>query len=209
MVERKPTTVSLTFIELGVVLAVFVTLALLVTPTIINFATDSREARARAEVQAIADALIHFYGDNGFFPQWSKAENGGPGLAASYVDLLVSSGNVPGVAQPNLWTAGTTDQLGNQLISNAAGYSLRTVMSRFGWNGPYMASSIGPDPWKNRYMVNIGEIGASLSTQPEDRAVRNAVWVISAGPNGRIETAPTQSIAAAALSGDDIGVLVP
>jgi type II secretory pathway pseudopilin PulG len=48
-----------------------------------------------------------------------------------------------------------------------------------------------PDPWGNAYVVNTG-------AQPGDR-----VWVLSAGPNGRIDTPFRQPSAVAAPAGDD------
>jgi type II secretory pathway pseudopilin PulG len=195
-------------IELTVVLAVIVTLALILTPSITNFITDSRVARTRTDVQAIAAAIARFQEDNAFFPQWSAASGGGPGLPASAADLLVGPGNVPLVASPNTWTTGTTDALGDQLMSNAPGFTMRTATSAFGWNGPYLSTAIGTDAWNNRYAVNIGLIDTTLGTQAAGGGTKRAVWVISAGPNGQIETAYTQSITAAVTSGDDIAVRV-
>lgn len=54
--------------------------------------------------------------------------------------------------------------------------------------GPEGAS---PDPWRNAYLVNIGASGP--------------VWVISAGPNGILET-PFDD--ASAPAGDDVGARV-
>src|SRR5215212_9164466 len=93
-----------TLIELTVVLAVIVTLTLIITPSITNFINDSRVARSRTDTQTVASAVTQFYKDNGFFPQWSAANGGGPGGAANKVDLLVSPGNVPLVASANTWT---------------------------------------------------------------------------------------------------------
>jgi prepilin-type N-terminal cleavage/methylation domain-containing protein len=198
-----------TLIELTVVLAVIVTLALILTPSITNFITDSRVARARNDTQTISAAITQFYRDTGFFPQWSTANAGGPGLVANKVDLLVSAGNVPSVAVANLWTTGTTDQLEDQLLTNAPLYTLKTATSAFGWNGPYLSGGIGADSWNNRYMVNVGVIDTTQGTQTSAGATKTAVWVISAGPNGQIETPPTQLITAAvAPTGDDIGVRI-
>ena len=195
-----------TLIELTVVLAVIVTLALVLTPSIINFINDSRVARARNDTQTLAAAIIQFYRDDGFFPQWSAANAGGPGLAANKVDLLVSTGNVPTVAAANTWTTGTTDLLDDQLISNAPGYTVRTATSGFGWNGPYLSSTIGADAWNNRYSVNIGLIDTTQGTQTSAGATKSAVWVISPGANGGLDTPYNQAITTAGLapSGDDI-----
>jgi prepilin-type N-terminal cleavage/methylation domain-containing protein len=216
MTRTKATTITsntkntkgFTLIELTVVLAVIVTLALVLTPSIINFITDSRVARARNDTQTISAAIIQFYRDNAFFPQWSLASAGGPGTAANKVDLLVSSGNVPTIAAPSTWTTGTTDLLDDQLLSNAPGYTARTGTNAFGWNGPYLSSGIGADSWNNRYMVNIGLIDATQGTQTGAGAIKGAVWVISAGANGQIETTHTQPMTTAVLGGDDIGIRI-
>jgi prepilin-type N-terminal cleavage/methylation domain-containing protein len=197
-----------TLIELTVVLAVIVTLALILTPSITNFINDSRVARARADTQTVSAAIIQFYRDNGFFPMWTTATNGGPGAAASRVDLLVSPGNVPAVAVPNAWTTGSVDQLANQLIANAPGYTARTATAAFGWNGPYLSSVIGADPWNNRYMVNVGLIDTTQGTQAAGGAIKSAVWVVSAGPNGAIDTPYAQPITTAVMSVDDIGIRI-
>lgn len=197
-----------TLIELTVVLAVIVTLALILTPSVTNFITDSRVARTRSDTQTVASAVVQFYRDNGFFPQWSAAASGGPGTAANKVDLLISPGNVPAVAAANTWTTGTNDALADQLLSNAPAYTMKTATSSFGWNGPYLSSAIGSDAWNNRYAVNIGLIDTTQGTQTGAGATKSAVWVISAGANGQIETAYTQPITTAVTTGDDIAIRV-
>ena len=47
------------------------------------------------------------------------------------------------------------------------------------------------DPWGNRYTVNVGPA---------------TIWVLSAGPNGIVETPYLQLGGRARLSGDDVGV---
>jgi len=205
-VPRPRRAYGFTLIELTVVLAVIVTLALVLTPSIINFINDSRVARARTDTQTLSAAIIQFYRDNGFFPQWSASNSGGPGTSANRVDLLVSAGNIPTAAAANLWTTGTTDRLEDQLVANAPAYNTRTASSSFGWNGPYVSNAIGADPWGNRYMVNIGLIDTTQGTQAVGGGTKNAVWVISAGPNGVIETAHTQPMTTAQIGGDDIGI---
>lgn len=202
---RRPRTAGFTLIELTVVLAVIVTLALVLTPSVINFINDSRVARARADTQTIAAGVVQFFRDTGFYPQWSVANNGGPGTAQNKVDLLVSPGNVPSVAQANLWTTGTTDQLADQLLTNAPGFTARTATSTFGWNGPYLSNTINADPWNNRYAVNIGLIDASVGVVGQGGATKNAVWTLSAGPDVTVDTVYAQAVTIAAAGGDDIG----
>ena len=197
-----------TLIELTVVLAVIVTLALVLTPSITNFINDSRIARTKTDTATLAAALTQFYKDNGFWPQWTVANNGGPGLTTNRVDLLVSDGNVPVVATPNLWTTGTTDAIADQLISNTPAYAMRTATSNSGWNGPYVSNTLGADAWNNRYAINIGLIDTTLGTQTAAGATKSAVWVISAGANGQIETPYAQPMTTAAPAGDDVAVRV-
>jgi len=207
--SRRPDTArGFTLIELTVVLAVLVTLALVLTPSITNFINDSRVARARTDTQTIAAAVIQFYKDNGFFPQWVTSTAGGPGTNANKRDLLVSPGNVPTVAAANLWTTGTTDTMAGQLMGNTPVYTVKTATNMYGWNGPYLSSGISADSWNNRYMVNVGLIDTTVGTQTAAGVTKSAVWVISAGANGQMETTYAQSITTAVAGGDDIGVRI-
>ena len=197
-----------TLIELTVVLAVIVTLALVLTPSIANFINDSRVARARNDCQTLASGIFQFYRDTGFFPVWTIAQNGGPGLPAHKVQVLASRGNPPLEDVPTQWTTGATGSLAEQLVNDVPGYALKSPTSQFGWNGPYFSSDIGADPWGNRYVVNIGLIDLSPGAATLSGQAKLAVWVLSAGPNGTIETPFTQPILNAAVRGDDIAVRI-
>ena len=91
-----------TLIELTVVLAVIVTLALVLTPSIANSINEARVARARNDCQTIASGMYQFYRDTGFFPLWTISQNGGQGTPANRVQILVSQGNVPFEDVPSL-----------------------------------------------------------------------------------------------------------
>jgi len=78
------------------------------------------------------------------------------------------------------------------------GQAYPTVLP-FSWRGPYL-TDFKSDPWGSRYYIN--------STFLQPGAANNAVWVISPGPNGKIDTNFTQAVGAAtvpALGEDDIG----
>lgn len=49
-----------------------------------------------------------------------------------------------------------------------------------------------PDPWGNAFIVNVGASG------------NEAVWVLSAGPDGVIDTPFNQQAGTASVSGDDL-----
>ena len=154
--RRNVSAAGFTLIELTVVLAVIVTLALILTPSIANFINDSRIARARSDCNTIGTAVTQFYKDVGFFPQWRAANKGGQGQNQDRVDLLVSGGNIPTEQTPSQWTTGSTSPLSDQLLTNAPGFTWRTHTSQFGWNGPYLPSDIGSDPWNTRWLVIVG-----------------------------------------------------
>jgi prepilin-type N-terminal cleavage/methylation domain-containing protein len=193
-----------TLVELTVVLAVIVTLALILTPSVTTFISESRQARARTDCQMIASAVVGFYRDTGFFPQWAQAQAGGPGPAPQRLQLLVTPGALPAEVAPSPWTTGTSGLLADQLTANGPGYTMRTVTSTIGWNGPYVSSEFRPDPWGNRYIVNIGLVETSAGVVNELGQPKAAVWVLSAGPNRIIETPFLQPVTAAAVGGDDI-----
>jgi prepilin-type N-terminal cleavage/methylation domain-containing protein len=197
-----------TLVELTVVLAVIVTLALVLTPSIANFINDARVARARIDCQTIASGIYQFYRDTGHFPAWTLSQNGGVGLRANRLQLLMSRGNVPLEETPSLWTTGAAGPLADQLLTNTPGYALKTPTSQFGWNGPYFSTELGADPWGNRYVVNIGLIDTSPGAVMANGQPKLAVWVLSAGPNGTIETPFTQPLLTATLGGDDIGTRI-
>ena len=198
-----------TLIELTVVLAVIVTLALILTPSIANSINEARVARARNDCQTIASGMYQFFRDTGFFPVWKAARNGGAGTPADRLQVLMSQGNAPSEDVPSLWTTGLTGSLADQLVTNAPGYALRSPTSQFGWNGPYFSSQLLADPWGNRYLVNVALVDLSPGAATASGQAKMAVWVLSAGPNGVIETPFAQSILAAARpGGDDIGTRV-
>jgi type II secretory pathway pseudopilin PulG len=136
--------------------------------------------------------------------------------AANRVDLLVSTGRIPvvGVAR----SSGTPDwdaaagNLGVQvldyyLVSNtpsslpANAYRSATNMSvltnfdpdsgaqfnsEFAWRGSYLPGPIDADPWGNRYAANVEFLAKALGAGPSGNV--NDVFVISAGPNGEMQT---------------------
>jgi type II secretory pathway pseudopilin PulG len=54
------------------------------------------------------------------------------------------------------------------------------------WRGAYLPGPLGPDPWGNRYAVNVEFLERPLGAGPSGQV--NDVFVLSAGSNGRIET---------------------
>jgi hypothetical protein len=118
------------------------------------------------------------------------------------IELLRGPGNDPMDHDTAKWLAtAKTGELEDHLIKNSPGATKYSTSGRFVWRGPYL-EKIGEDPWGNHYLVNI------KNANPADKPDR-VIWVLSAGPNGKIETDPSAlTDSGAAASSDDIGVRI-
>jgi prepilin-type N-terminal cleavage/methylation domain-containing protein len=193
-----------TLIEVIVAIAVVAILAGIITPSVVKHLDDAKRARAANDCQVIGAALANFYKDTGHWPNWTSA--GAPGLT-----LLVGEGSTPASSGAGSAPWVTTaidytqgDFLRNHLVADRPGNQAAAALiypravGEFSWRGPYM-QAIPADPWGNRYMVNIGNIAPANA---------NAVWVISSGPDGIMQTAINTAIPAAGTVfnplGDDV-----
>ncbi len=192
-----------TLIEVIVAIAVVAILAGVITPSIIKHLDDSKRARAQNDCLVIGSAIGSFYKDVARMPNMNAA-------GAAGVTLLVSTGNTPTLAAGvTLWNAATTaaacDLLSNHMSANTPKSQATNLYpttatapgSEFVWRGPYQPS-FPADPWGNRYAVNIGNATAATPV----------VWVLSAGPDGIIQTSFSPAAPAVGTtltaSGDDI-----
>lgn len=111
-------------------------------------------------------------------------------------------------AQRGKWREVRAGSLGDHLYTNRHGYRLRRPGEYAGWNGPYVSAEVKGDPWGNQYMVNTHFLnGASTAADGQGR-MRRAVFVVSAGYNGVVETPYEQPINDARSYGDDIVIRI-
>jgi len=206
--KRSTTKVrGLTLVEMTLILSVIAILSTVLIPTIMAQITQARILRARDDVHQLGNAIERFYTDTGFLPQSTDSIDGGPGT--SYIDLLITDGSIPALPASSAsdvmdWTNGKTDFFANHLVNNVPGYALKTESDIPGWNGPYLANFPEPDPWGNRYMCNILFLDPRPGVVKENGTPKNAVFVLSAGPDGIIETTYEQLVTNVAYGGDDI-----
>lgn len=167
----------------------------LALPTAGTMLDRARLARAQMEVNAIAVAIMEYARDTGRLP----GDDLRGGQAEQWL-VLGSKG-----AFPPTW--GST---GAQLWEMAPRADLIAYL-RYGgpdacarWNGPYLPDNLGADPWGQTYLVNIGCAASASDSGPDKRAV----FVISAGPDGVLETPMRQPVSSAKVSGDDIAVRI-
>ncbi len=122
---------GLSLVEATVILGVITILSAALTPAITAGVGTARLARAREDVQVIANAIQDFIADNGEIQFLQSASTGTVGLPptrpdTNRVDLLVSDGDIPSlgpaVSTETYWTqarnATTVDTLSNHLIRN-------------------------------------------------------------------------------------------
>ncbi|MBI3262771.1 MAG: hypothetical protein HYZ58_06430 [Acidobacteria bacterium] len=184
--------------EAAMVISAVSLLGAVAKPVVSDYVNQARLVRAHQDAHTIGVAFLRFADDVG-----GQARTGN-GWATQ--DLLVGDGEAPalGVGGDPRWLGAPEEQrvgsLADHLVTNDVKYgrapgNLNVV--RAGWRGPYIENGIGPDPWGHRYEVNVKALakGGGLDT-----------IVISAGPNGVIETAFEGDGLIA--GGDDIVALV-
>jgi prepilin-type N-terminal cleavage/methylation domain-containing protein len=197
-----------TLIEVIVAIAVVAILAGTITPSVIKHLNDSKRSRALNDCMVIGSTIANFYKDTGRAPNMTNT-----GATGGATMVLVSTGNTP--TGPGQWIAavGTganaTDLLSNHLSANTPQGQTASIYpssatapgAELQWRGSYQ-DSFPPDPWGNRYAVNIGNWVNTTAT------TSNAVWALSAGPDGIIQTAFNPNLPATGqtltTAGDDI-----
>jgi prepilin-type N-terminal cleavage/methylation domain-containing protein len=168
-----------TLIEVIVVVGIIAILAGILVPFIIKEIDEAKVTKAKADVKSIATAIAILKKDTGYWPVT-------PDCTSTVTILKGSGGVMPAFAVVANWDTSESNTFENYLQVDDNGCWPVT------WRGPYM-KQVSADPWGHSYIANATEF---LSTE--------AVWILSAGPNGTVETGR----GAMALSGDDIGISV-
>ena len=192
-----------TLLEIIVVLAVIGALAATLAPVVFRYIDDAKKAQAQGDAYTMASAIQQMYKDTGRWPFYKNgvgklAYTGGTDAAVLTSNTACSGAaascdtTAPEVGSSG-WTIGgaataKADSLTNQLISNApfngnSGTAYTTTGGR-AWKGSYLDRIPALDPWARSYAVNI----ANADPTAEGSATQNWVVVISAGPNGLLET---------------------
>ncbi|MBI3400881.1 MAG: prepilin-type N-terminal cleavage/methylation domain-containing protein [Acidobacteria bacterium] len=206
-----------TLLEIIVVLAVIGALAAMLAPVVFRYVDDAKKAQAQNDTITIAAAVQQMYKDTGRWPFYKVGTGKLTYTSGTDAALLTSNTACAGAAgtcdttAPNDSTSGAkwalsslADNLANQLILNtpfsgATGTPYTNTGPR-PWRGPYLDRIPSLDPWARSYLVNIANADPNA-----EGPTQKWVIVISAGPNGNLETDPTLAgTANPAPVGDDI-----
>lgn len=183
--RRLRSATGLSLVEVSVILGALAVITGALAPGGLDLVTQARDLQATRDALSIRDALIRLSTDTG------ATRIATSGTSGQTVELLVSAGGIPAAAGIGdaRWTSpldgtGLVDLLDRHLVTNEPGgnplngWPTPTRADGLGWRGAYLTHEIGADPWGRRYAVNVQFMRG-----------RNEVVVLSAGPNGMVETA--------------------
>ena len=213
-----------TLVELLLVITIIVVLVVLLLPLGKKISDEAAHARTKVDIFAISSALSNFFGDLDHFPACNGADCGALTDAVNNLRFLAfCSGSesceeeYPSAPAWNLPENHERNNPGrnngySHLAANKPDGGLSAKGYRDGrWKGPYM-SNLGVDPHGRAYIVHVGAMEkngcpvGSDGTPPDcfTPARGTKGWILSAGPNGILDTPPN----ATDLAGDDIGMIL-
>lgn len=179
---------GLTLIEVSILIVATLAIVGALAPSIAAVVLRAETVTATTTLSQIDQAIESALGDMGYTYMNS---DGVKNNAGSRVNLIVGDGDIPrevsatGSATWQQTVNGTTvDFLERHLMTNNPGGNIANAYNPPGtaeWRGAYLNGPMDPDPWGNRYMVNVEYLG------PDN----NDVVVYSAGPDEEIDSAYT------------------
>lgn len=206
-------------VEMALVLAVVAAILGALAPAAFTYLRDSQITQAQNDANQIGSAIHQFMEHTALHPYKNNTSTTKVSAKQSTVgavdfDCLYGSeglgfSTANDASASDSWTSGavqcqsgstTRDTLENHLILNTPGGSgtkAYVTTGKIAWRGPYL-TRVPQDPWGNAFLVNIGKGDPSAAT-------KKAVFVISAGPDGLLNTSSDAARnAVVTASGDDI-----
>jgi hypothetical protein len=194
---------GITLFEVALMLTATTALVAALMPTLTATIRHAEVATATATMTNIQTQVLEMLDDVNFNSFTITGTAGG-----THVEILVSDGDIPrevsgtGSAEwqrPVDNATGLVDFLERHLVTNnPRGNAANDYPTAGGspWRGAYLSAPVDPDPWGNRYAVNVEFLtGGSQDV---------VVW--SAGPDEQVDSAFAQNGLAA--GDDDLIVLV-
>lgn len=198
-----------TLTEMTAVLAVTATLTALAIPVVADKVEQAKITRAALDIQGINQALAAFFQSLG---EWPSRNATGDRNAIKILRVGTGGrGANPATTGSSNWNlTDADDDAANHLIKDDSN-RYRGKEPTKPWNGPYIGDIRG-DPWERNYVINIRGFWERPDIKATTTTATSFGWILSAGPNGKIETdinnftiniAPEDP----AIGGDDIGVM--
>jgi Tfp pilus assembly protein PilE len=220
---------GLTRLEITFFIVVAVVLLTLVISLTLNALKKSAVARAHSDIHALASAVSNFFSDLGYFPSCNAPDcdplsNGTnnlrflvlcsrPGYCADQIpedtrslwNFAANQESVP--ERNNAFYHLTTNNPNINEKENEAGKDYKSKK----WNGPYLTKLYMTERWSSpfdkAYVIHIGAMqknGCPVNPAGRGCGTGGKGWILSAGPDGILDTAPAASVP----SGDDIGMIL-
>ncbi len=189
---------AFTLLEVIIVVAILAVLAAVISPIVVQQMDKADITAARSGINAIIKGIENFRSDTREYPD-SRNHNFDP----DFYYYLVTDGSGP-VFDGTTW-GNRYDNIKNHLILNnpdgdsnygetGDDYSHWNAGYLIGWHGPYLDSSNGADPWGNCYLAGVYAFWKTSAGTVYS-------WMLSAGPDGRVQTDDSDT----EIKGDDIG----
>lgn len=180
-----------TLIEVIVVAGIIAILAGILVPMIFNQIDEAKNTRALADCKSISSSIMLFRKDTGKWPVYMPGD-----CTLTYLTLQTGAGNDP-VNTTGDWQI-SLNAIAFGVILNLPGLNPPVAQSCYNDKAKSYIVEDKTDPWGNKYIVNAANFLGN-----------NPVWVISAGPNGTLETSVnSQTLNDIVPGGDDIGVKI-
>jgi prepilin-type N-terminal cleavage/methylation domain-containing protein len=213
---------GLTLIELVIVLTILVALGGLIVPIFGNLGQQAREEATKATLARVAEAID---GPGGYGETMRYARD--PGGADGADDLIGEGSGLPWPSDADIAGGRVNHPQLAFLFKEPTGLAAYDPVSRIGWRGDWLSTTTAtPYQIEGTFTDTFGEEGAvpadlapidgwgnpvviqlpDSSTGTLEQRVQ-AVRLISAGPNGEIETPAnvlTPDISNSAVVGDDV-----
>lgn len=213
-----------TLVELIFVLAIIITLASIFLPLAMSKFSEAKTASINSSIDAISAALTSFFSDMDRFPACDSSDCDPLTNANNDLKFLAfgtGSGSLTGEypvstsGSGSAWDLTTNDSSTgtleiknnafNHLVANNPNADVTvgdtavstTDYKASKWKGPYIAK-LAVDPFGFAYIAHVGAMerdGTKISS--------GKGWILSAGPDGVLDTAPSASV----LSNDDLGYI--
>lgn len=208
---------GMSLIETAAVIAITATVAAVVTPVALDKVGDAKVQSAKEDCSQIKNAITSFYAGTGNYPAFSSAGSSThyavlrSGNKAEFSEAISTTNKDPinGVTGDSEGWNSTplVDLMRNHLVYDNAGLNADPssthpyATAKITWKGPYIATTDKQDPWGHNYLAFVK---GAYSARVLNDGGKNFGWILSAGPNGKIET----PITALTVVGDDVGVVI-